>query len=166
MTLILDLTKQPGILNSQDGLCGEGLKQTDHFRRKTPRGTAENGQTTHDPLLTKQRNRQQGPVAELSQYGPHASGAIFLFIENVRYFHGRSGKCCLSQRAAAESYGSCTRGIDKFFPDFIAAPKMKLFRFSIIFVDNSSGCASQLDGVGGNAGKHGFEIYSRADGFT
>src|SRR5689334_3672881 len=125
---ILDLAEQPGVLDGQHGLSSKGLKQIDHFRRKAPRHTAENRQTSHDLLFAKKRNSQQGPVAELSQYRPHSSRAKFSLIENVRHFHRHPSESCLPESATTEMYGACTQRLNKLFLNLVTTPKMKFFR--------------------------------------
>src|SRR4029434_6781476 len=135
-------------------------------RRKAPGSATKNGQPSHNLFFAKEGDGQQRPISELSQYGPHASGTIFLFIENISYFHGRSGKCRLSQRATTEVYGTCAQSFDKLFLDLVAAAKMKYFRLFVVLVDDSSGSPGQLDRVGGDARKHRFQIQRGTDRLT
>ena len=56
--------------------------------------------------------------------------------------------------------------VNEFFFHLVAAPKMKLFRAFVVFVDRPAVGAAKLHSVGNNSRQHGFEVQSRADRLT
>ena len=61
--LLLDLAEQPGVLDGQRRLRGEGLQELDDLRRELPGRSPDHRQRADDLVLPQQRHRQQRPVA-------------------------------------------------------------------------------------------------------
>ena len=57
--LVLDLTEQPGVLDRQDRLGGEGFQKIDHLGWKFPVCFRHTVKSAHDLLLAKKRNREK-----------------------------------------------------------------------------------------------------------
>src|SRR5713101_7540365 len=59
--LVLDLVKEPGILDSQGRLGREGAKQLHRLGRKLSGAVARNAETPDEPIFADHRHGQDGP---------------------------------------------------------------------------------------------------------
>ena len=77
--LFLDLAKQPGVLDRQDGLGGEGFQKLDDFGAKLAGGFSPYHQAADDAVFAQQGNSQAGAKAEALQQLAHARRVSALF---------------------------------------------------------------------------------------
>jgi hypothetical protein len=69
--LVGDLAEQPGVLDGQGGLGGEGLEEVQRLRREAPRFPPRHGQRAQNPLLQEEGNARLGydAMQTVAQYG-------------------------------------------------------------------------------------------------
>ena len=85
--LFLDLAKQPGVLDRQDGLGGEGFQKLDDFGAKLAGGFSPYHQAADDAVFAEQGNSQAGAKAEALQQLTHSQRIRVLF-EDVWDLYG------------------------------------------------------------------------------
>src|SRR5215475_10800264 len=68
--LVLDLVKQPGILDGQRGLRGEGPKELNGLARELAGHLPHHGEATDQVVVAQERNGEQGPVAGPNERAP------------------------------------------------------------------------------------------------
>ena len=71
--LVRDLPEEPGVLDGQGGLGGEGLQDVDYLRGKLTRLLPVEGQTADDLILAEQGHGEEGPVPEPDEGVPDES---------------------------------------------------------------------------------------------
>src|ERR1700752_1434204 len=86
--LFLDLAKQPGVLDRQYGLGGEGFQKLDHFGAKLAGGFSPYDQAADDPVFAEQWNSQAGAKTKTLEQLAHAwrVRALFEDIGNLYRF--------------------------------------------------------------------------------
>ena len=77
--LVLDLAEQPGVLDRQHGLGGEGFQKLDDFGAKLAGGFSPYHQAADDAVFAQQGNSQAGAKAEALQQLAHARRVRALF---------------------------------------------------------------------------------------
>ena len=85
--LVLDLAKQPGVLDRQDGLGGEGFQKLDDFGAKLAGGFSPYHQPANNTVFAEQGNSQTGAEAEALQQLTHSQRIGVLF-EDVWDLYG------------------------------------------------------------------------------
>jgi hypothetical protein len=65
--LVFHLMEEPGVLNGEGGLGGEGAEQLDDLRRKLARCLAGDAQDADDLVLAHQGHAEQRPVSGVDQ---------------------------------------------------------------------------------------------------
>ena len=79
--LVLDLAKQPRVLNRQGGLRRKRLKKIDDFRRKAARLLPLDRQSTQNSLFAEQWNCQNRSVSMPRGNRPKSCGPEFPFFQ-------------------------------------------------------------------------------------
>ena len=77
--LVLDLAKQPGVLDRQYGLGGKGFQKLDDFGAKLAGGFSPYHQAADDAVFAQQGNGQTGTKPETLQQLAHAQRISVLF---------------------------------------------------------------------------------------
>ena len=72
--LRLELPEEPGVLDGQGGLGGEGLEEVHDLLRELPHGLAPHRQDAQDPLLRQERDRQDASGSR-GRAGPSGSSS-------------------------------------------------------------------------------------------
>src|SRR5262249_20904774 len=77
--LLLDLAKQPGVLNGQYGLSSKSFHKLDYFGTELAGRLSPYHQGAHDALLAQQRNNQTRAKTKPRQNLTHARRITVLF---------------------------------------------------------------------------------------
>ena len=85
--LVLDLAKQPGVLDRQYGLGGEGFQKLDDFGAKLAGGFSPYHQAADDAVFAEQGNSQAGTKAEAFEQLAHAR-RVCVFFEDIWDLYG------------------------------------------------------------------------------
>ena len=156
--LVLDLTKQPRVLDCQGGLRGEGLQQINDFGFKFTGLPSPDGQASHDPLFAEKWDRKKRTITEPRQRGPHPRASVFSLIGDVGNLNGRPSRSCPSGGALTQTYRCRPQRLNHLFFHTVAGPQMKLLFGLIVLVDDAAIGSRKLDGVRNNRGENRFKV--------
>src|SRR6516162_11380320 len=79
---LLNLAKEPCVLDCQNRLCAKGLQQIDRVLRKLARLFSSHDQRADDPIGTEQRNSQMSAETSAQNDIEHRGGSIVLYVIN------------------------------------------------------------------------------------
>ncbi len=104
--LVRDLAEEPGVLDGQSGLGGEGLEEIDHLRRELSRLACRD--TVSAPRIrssSRQRDAQDGSIAEPRSGSTRTRLKLVLpVLEDVGELDGIRAECRLPGRALSLSW--------------------------------------------------------------
>ena len=123
---VFDFAKQPGILDRQDGLRGEGFHQIDHLGTKLAGGFSPHDQGADDALFAQQGNGQARAKTIALQDLAHAR-RVNARLRNIGNLNRLAARCGATHHAVAKTRRICPQSGYQFFFHMIGGAQQELF---------------------------------------
>ena len=161
--LIRDLAEQPGILDGQSGLGGEGLEEVHDLVRELPHCLPPHRQDTQDPLLGQERHGQHRAVAEAEERTSEPGHGVCFLVADVGHLDRLATECRLARRPFAEVDRVGALDLQQLLRHPMTRLEPELLGCLVVLVDQSAGGPGELHRAAHDRVQDGREIEGRAD---
>ena len=163
--LLLDLAKQPRVLDGERRLGAEGLQQLHGLGRKLAGRIAVDHQAAHDLALAQERDGEQGAEARVHERVAHGP-RVHARHGDIRELYGLAGLRGASERALAQADRHGAQGFDHVVVDVPARAEMEDPGGLLELVDRRAVGAREMPGLLGDGRQHTPEVERGADGLA
>ena len=161
LTLLLDLPKEPRVLEREGRLGGEGLEQLDNLRRELPGRPPIDDEPADDVVLAQHRHRQQGPIARAQQRVAQTA-PVDALLRDVRDLDRLAVLGHPPCRALTLADGRRPEQLHELVVEILRGQKVEFFPRLVELVDRARVGAGELVRAGDDRRQHRLEVERRA----